>query len=68
MGFDKVFALVNKLDANLDPCEQLINTNCTEQEMQEKVLEAHRTLMALNEKNQQEFKSLVDVLESQCQL
>jgi len=34
--------------------------------VQQKVLEAHRTLMGLNQKNHQEFKNLVDVLEHQC--
>jgi len=68
MGFDKVFTLVNDLDHELPPCDQLKNANCSEQEMQEKVLEAHKALMGLNDKNQQEFKSLVDALESQCQI
>ena len=68
MGFDKVFTLVSTLDAELSPCDQLESANCSEQEMQDKVLEAHRTLMGLNDKNQQEFKSLVDALESQCQI
>ena len=68
MGFDKVFTLVSKLDTNLSPCDQLENANCSEQEMQDKVLEAHKTLMGLNDRNQQEFKSLVDALESQCQI
>ncbi len=68
MGFDKVFTLVSKLDTELPPCDQLENANCSEREMQDKVLEAHKTLMGLNDKNQQEFKSLVDALESQCQI
>ena len=68
MGFDKVFTLVSKLDEELPPCDQLENANCSEREMQDKVLEAHKTLMGLNDKNQQEFKSLVNALESQCQI
>ena len=68
MGFDKVFTLVSKLDEELPPCDQLENANCSEREMQDKVLEAPKTLMGLNDKNQQEFKSLVNALESQCQI
>jgi len=65
MGFDKVFTLVNSLSDNQLPCEQLDNCSCSEKEMQDKVLEAHKILMGLNDKNQQEFKSLVEALESQ---
>ncbi|MDP6968732.1 MAG: STAS domain-containing protein [Gammaproteobacteria bacterium] len=65
MGFDKVFTLVSKLEQGLPPCEQLDNCTCSEQEMQDKVLEAHKILMGLNDKNQQTFQSLVEALESQ---
>lgn len=65
MGFDKVFTLMNKLDQTLPPCEQLMHYGCSEQEMQEKVLEAHKILMGLNDKNQEAFKNLVSALENQ---
>ena len=65
MGFDKVFTLVNSLSDNQLPCEQLDNCSCSEKEMQDKVLEAHKILIGLNDKNQREFKSLVEALESQ---
>ena len=68
MGFDKVFVLVKKLDQELPPCEQLHQDDCVEKVVQDKVLEAHKVLMSMNDKNRQEFQSLVDALESQCTL
>lgn len=66
MGFDKVFVLVEHLDDQTEPKQELAQGNFSDLTVQQKVLEAHRTLMSLNKKNHQEFKSLVDVLEHQC--
>jgi len=66
MGFDKVFVFVNHLAAHAEPKEELSPGQFSELTVQEKVLEAHRTLMSMNQKNHQEFKNLVDVLEHQC--
>ncbi|HCH31681.1 MAG TPA: anti-anti-sigma factor [Oceanospirillaceae bacterium] len=66
MGFDKVFVLVKQLDDDPEPMQELAEGDFSDLSVQEKVLEAHRTLMGMNQKNHQEFKNLVDVLESQC--
>lgn len=66
MGFDKVFVLVNHLDAHPEPTQELVQGHFSDLTVQQKVLEAHRTLMDMNQKNHQEFKNLVDVLECQC--
>ncbi len=66
MGFDKVFVLVKQLDEDLEPMQELAEGDFSDLSVQQKVLEAHRTLMGMNQKNHQEFKNLVDVLESQC--
>jgi anti-anti-sigma factor len=66
MGFDKVFVLVKNLDEKAEPMEELAQGNFSDFTVQQKVLEAHRTLMGMNHKNHQEFKNLVDVLECQC--
>jgi len=66
MGFEKVFVLVKHLDEDPEPMQELAEGNFSDLSVQEKVLEAHRTLMGMNHKNHQEFKNLVDVLESQC--
>jgi anti-anti-sigma factor len=66
MGFDKVFVLVKQLDEDLEPMQELAEGDFSDLSVQQKVLEAHRSLMGMNQKNHQEFKNLVDVLESQC--
>jgi hypothetical protein len=38
--------------------------NCDEQEVKEKVLEAHKILMGLNASNADTFRNLVNMLES----
>jgi anti-anti-sigma factor len=66
MGFEKVFVLVKHLDEDPEPMQELAEGGFSDLSVQQKVLEAHRTLMGMNQKNHQEFKNLVDVLESQC--
>ncbi|HIG37261.1 MAG TPA: anti-sigma factor antagonist [Oceanospirillaceae bacterium] len=66
MGFDKVFVLVKHLEEDPEPMQELAEGDFSDLSVQQKVLEAHRTLMGMNQKNHQEFKNLVDVLESQC--
>ena len=66
MGFDKVFVLVKHLEEEAEPMQELAQGDFSDLTVQQKVLEAHRTLMGMNQKNYQEFKNLVDVLEHQC--
>lgn len=70
MGFDKVFDIRNN-----DPARrQAVNSSTRELPVvpadedcvRDKVIEAHRVLMALNEKNRETFSPLVSTLEGSC--
>jgi hypothetical protein len=64
MGFADIFKIVNKLEVEIEPEKLLTAINCDEQEVKEKVLEAHKILMGLNEQNRETFKNLVTMLEN----
>ncbi len=64
MGFADIFKIVSKLDLDMEPEKRLSTIECGEQEVKEKVLEAHKILMGLNEKNRETFKNLVNMLEN----
>jgi len=64
MGFGDIFTIVDKLDAPVLAEQPLNCINCDEQEVKEKVLEAHKILMGLNASNADTFRNLVNMLES----
>ncbi len=64
MGFADIFSIVNKLEVDIEPEKLLSPIECGEQEVKEKVLEAHKILMGLNEQNRETFKNLVNMLEN----
>jgi anti-anti-sigma factor len=64
MGFADIFKIVNKLEVDIEPEKPLSQIECGEQEVKEKVLEAHKILMGLNEQNRETFKNLVNMLEN----
>ena len=61
MGFDDVFAIV--AEANVQDVELVDIPAVVEQEALQRVIEAHKILMSLNDSNRAAFKSLVDALE-----
>jgi anti-anti-sigma factor len=64
MGFDEVFNLV---ETPLEHEEQLVELPCvveSDEDVRARVLEAHRTLMAMNDSNREAFQDLVAMLES----
>lgn len=64
MGFDKVFEIREDSPVRLaDDMGELPLVNADEDCVRCKVIEAHRTLMELNEKNREIFSDLVDSLE-----
>ncbi len=65
MGFDKIFIIMNEPASNYEQLKEIAILKASEQEVKERVLEAHRVLMDMNFKNQQEFKDLVATLESE---
>ncbi|OUS37271.1 anti-anti-sigma factor [Oleispira antarctica] len=65
MGFDKVFYLLSDQSEELGELNELVcsQTNESEDEVREKVIEAHEILMSLNEDNKNTFQELVDCLQ-----
>ncbi|MFT6261988.1 MAG: anti-anti-sigma factor [Bermanella sp.] len=65
MGFDKVFHIIKELVSKVEYLDQqeLAVTAVDEQEMKDRVLEAHKLLMDMNQNNYDAFQDLVNSLE-----
>jgi anti-anti-sigma factor len=63
MGFDDVFAIV--ADGAVQSVDLVDLPEVDESETRERVIEAHKVLMSLNENNRETFQSLVDALEQE---
>ena len=63
MGFDKFFIIVREPASRIEELEEIPVLRASEQQVRDKVLEAHRVLMGLNSRNREEFKNLVRALE-----
>ncbi len=63
MGFDQVFILLRELVTECGQGGELPVEIMSESTLREQVIEAHKVLMSLNEKNHDEFRDLVDALE-----
>lgn len=63
MGFDRVFAIRQQPLNTDEDLGELPQVECTEEEARQRVLEAHRVLMGLNEQNRAKFRELVSLLE-----
>lgn len=66
MGLDDVFNLVEQPLEHEEQLGDLPPCAATEEQVRARVLEAHRTLMSLNERNRVAFQDLVAELESHC--
>ena len=64
MGFDQVFNIVSQITPTDAELEDLPGQMLSEQLVKDKVLEAHRILMNLNEHNREAFRDQVSALES----
>ncbi len=64
MGFDKVFILIQDCVACSSELQELDLLLESEERVRERVLEAHRALMDLNDNNREAFRDLVRSLES----
>lgn len=64
MGFDHIFILLEELPLSVRELQQLPLVQESVDEMRERIISAHRVLMALNETNREAFKDLVATLES----
>ncbi len=68
MGFDDVFNVVDQdYAAQQNLAELPVATDLAEEEMRERVIDAHKVLMSMNEQNAATFKDLVDALEAEGQ-
>ena len=66
MGFDDVFAIVNEdYAAEQNLAELPVSSDLSEDEMRERVIEAHKMLMSMNAQNAETFKDLVSALEAE---
>ncbi len=63
MGFQEIFTIVSDLDAPVQPEQALAMDATEEQQVKEKVIEAHKILMGLNRDNRETFRNLVKMLE-----
>lgn len=64
MGFDQVFNILSEGTPTCVELEDLPGQELSEEAVKEKVLEAHRILMNLNDHNREAFRDLVSTLES----
>lgn len=65
MGFDDVFTIVEQPLEHEHQLGELTRVESTEEEMRQRVLEAHRALMELNDENREAFHDLVESLQSE---
>jgi len=63
MGFEKVFNIVHEEPVKSPSMIEMPNIPCDEKNAFDKVLEAHRILMDMNDRNRETFKDVVAALE-----
>lgn len=63
MGFDRIFIIVREPASRIEQLEEIPVLKASEGQVRDKVLDAHRVLMSMNRKNQEEFRNLVRALE-----
>jgi anti-anti-sigma regulatory factor len=63
MGFSRYFTLVNAPLTEPGELDDLPALESDEEDLQQRILEAHRILMRMSEHNREEFQPLVELLE-----
>lgn len=63
MGFDQVFRILHTTAVLEDNLDEVPSDDMSEDAVTRRVIDAHRTLMSLNESNKETFRNLVDALE-----
>ena len=63
MGFEKVFNIVHEAPVKSPQMSEVPSIPCSQGDACTKVLEAHRILMEMNEKNRETFRDVVAALE-----
>ena len=65
MGLEDIFDILHEIpEAMYSPTQELPSVAVDEGDAKNKVLEAHRILMDMNEKNKETFRDLVNILEN----
>lgn len=64
MGFEEIFTIVNGLKPPVTPDQSLESQSLEESRVKNKVIEAHKILMSLNQDNREAFRNLVKMLEN----
>jgi anti-anti-sigma factor len=65
MGFEDVFHIVEEPLTYTDQLGELPRVQSSHEDLRQRVLDAHRTLMAMNESNRETFQDLVATLEAE---
>ncbi len=65
MGFDEVFDIVAEIKGPCGTDQPIVATETDGATLRQTILEAHRCLMALNERNRDQFADVVKLLEAQ---
>ena len=65
LGFDEIFDLVERSEMESEPGDTLRMETAQRDDLYQTVLNAHRTLMALNARNEELFRDVVTALEKQ---
>ncbi len=65
MGFEKIFVILKELVTECGQLGELHTEIVSESKLRKQVLDAHRVLMSLNERNRGEFRDLVQALEDE---
>lgn len=64
MGFEEIFTIVNELKPPVVAEQSLASRDLEESRVKNKVIEAHKILMSLNQNNREAFRNLVKMLEN----
>jgi len=63
MGFDSVFLLLEEMPASCKDLIQVPVVQESEEQVKQRIIDAHRVLISLNDANRDEFKDLITALE-----
>ncbi len=64
MGFDDVFVILEEPLEDVGQLGELAPVEADEEDLRQRVIDAHRALMELNEENRESFRDLVTALET----
>ncbi|BFM06601.1 STAS domain-containing protein [Halioxenophilus aromaticivorans] len=65
MGLEDIFEIVRSADTTMAKPEELTRIETETTQAKDKIIEAHKILMSLNDENKAEFRDLVECLEQE---